>query len=61
MRYALGRALEVIGMAVTLIGLLTGVAWWGHPNAIKYEISCLVAGVGVFYAGNWLRNKGGEK
>ena len=51
MRYTFGRALEITGIAVTLIGLLVGV----KSNAIKYEVSCLVAGVGLFYMGHWLR------
>ena len=55
MRYTVGRALEMTGMAVVLVGLVVGVSYWGSPNAIKYEVSCLVAGVGLFYMGHWLR------
>ena len=52
MKYGVGRLLEILGMVVTLMGLVAFVAGGG---TMKYELTCLFAGIVVFYVGHTLR------
>ncbi len=52
MKYGLGRLLEVLGMAVTLLGL--GAYMFGG-GSMKYELTCLFVGIVIFWLGNTLR------
>lgn len=47
-----GKMLEMIGMVIVLVGFLYGVEF----SLIKFELTALVVGSAVFYAG-WMIEK----
>ena len=53
MRYALGRFLQVLGMATLLVGLLVGI---NLSNARVELIYCFI-GIAVFIAGRLIQGK----
>ncbi|MBI4563239.1 MAG: hypothetical protein HY716_00910 [Planctomycetes bacterium] len=50
MRVAIGRALQLLGLATVLVGLGVGIAM----SNVKAELLYLGAGVALFYGGRWL-------
>ena len=54
MKYGFGRLLEVLGMVVTLMGLA---AYMFGGGSMKYELTCLAAGIVLFWLGNTIRTR----
>jgi hypothetical protein len=59
MKWTFGRMLEILGLTIIPVGLMAALLNWNSSNAMKYELYCMIAGLGIFYLGNTLR-KGAE-
>lgn len=53
MRYALGRFLQVLGMATTLVGLLVGI----NLSNARYELIYCGVGIVIFFVGYLVQGK----
>ena len=53
MRYALGRFLQVLGMATTLVGLLVGI----NLSNARYELLYCFVGIIIFIIGYFVQGR----
>ena len=58
MLYKLGRAMQVIGLILPLVGI-AGNMVSPEQYPLKYSLTMAAIGIGIFYLGRHVQNRGG--